>query len=146
MTPQIGEVFLLENEQFFIDEQPLHLYFLTLNQPPYFTPPSPTCWRGYYGKWTLIDNELYLINFRGYLEGFDEVDLNYLFPLHDQVFANWFSGTIKVPQGKVIQWSKTLNNSVYEEYLHLTFKKGILIEYKTIETNLNALQEEEFSL
>lgn len=142
MTPQIGEVFLINNEQYFINEQPLHQYFLMFKQPPYFTPPSPTCWRGYYGKWALIDNELYLINFRGYLEGFDEVNINYLFPLQDKVLASWYNGTIRVPQGKVIKWDKTLNNSIYEEYLHLTFKNGILIEYNAVETDQNTFLEE----
>lgn len=53
MTPQIGEIFRMEGEQYFIDEQPLHAYFLTLRNPPHFKAPSPTCWRGYYGKWEL---------------------------------------------------------------------------------------------
>lgn len=141
MTPQIGEVFLINNEQYFINEQPLHQYFLTFKQPPYFTPPSPTCWRGYYGKWALIENELYLINFRGYLEGFDEVNIDYLFPLQDKVLADWYSGIIKVPQGKIIKWDKTLNSSIYEEYLYLTFKNGILVEYNSIETDTDTLQE-----
>ncbi|HEY4538732.1 MAG TPA: hypothetical protein VIG94_01830 [Faecalibacter sp.] len=145
MTPQIGEVFLMENEQYFIDEQPLHQYFLTLNHPPYFTPPSPTCWRGYYGKWALIGDELYLIHFRGYLEGFDEVDINYLFPLQEQVFADWYSGTIQVPQGKVVQWNDTLNASIYEEYLHLTFENGILIHYECKDSNYGKATETELS-
>jgi len=134
MTPQIGEVIVIDDEQYFVDAQPLHQYFLTFKQPPYFTPPSPTCWRGYYGKWELKENELYLINFRGYLDGFDEVDLNYLFPLQDEVFAGWFNGIIKVPQGKVIEWNKTLNASIHQEYLHLSFENGILTTYDTIET------------
>lgn len=144
MTPQIGEVFLMNQEQYFVDEQPLHQYFIKLNHPPYFTPPSPTCWRGYYGKWELKDDELYLINFRGYLEGFEEVDISYLFPRQSEVFASWYSGTIKVPQGKVIQWNDTLNASIYEEYLHLTFENGILVHYECIETSVD--KEKEFTL
>jgi len=144
MTPQIGEVFLMNQEQYFINEQPLHQYFITFKNPPYFTPPSPTCWRGYYGKWELREDELYLINFRGYLDGFDEVDITYLFPRQDEVFASWFTGTIKVPQGKVIEWNKTLNASIHEEYLHLTFENGRLINYECIETSID--KEKEYSL
>lgn len=145
MTPQIGEVFLMEGEQYFIDQQPLHQYFITFNNPPYFTPPSPTCWRGYYGKWEIKDNELYLINFRGYLDGFDEVDMNFLFPLQEEVFAKWFSGTIKVPQGKILKWNETLNGSLYEEYIHLTFKNGVLTQYEYKETQENIKSQEEIS-
>lgn len=137
MTPQIGEVFLMEDEQYFIDEHPLHQYFLNLNYPPYFTPPSPTCWRGYYGKWKLENDKLYLINFRGYVEGFDEVDINFLFPLQEKVEATWYSGIIKVPQGKVVLWHETLNSSIYEEYLHLTFENGKLINFECIDSNVS---------
>jgi len=49
MTAQIGEILLIDHEQYIIAEQPLHSYFKKLKHPPYFTPPSPTCWRGYYG-------------------------------------------------------------------------------------------------
>ena len=144
MTPQIGEVFLMNQEQYFVNEQPLHQYFVNLNHPPYFTPPSPTCWRGYYGKWELREDELYLINFRGYVDGFDEVDLSFIFPRQTEVFASWYTGTIKVPQGKVIKWNETLNASIHEEYLHLTFENGILTHYECFETKLD--KETEFSL
>lgn len=143
MTPQIGEIFLLENEQYIIEELPLHPYFLRLKNPPYFTPPSPTCWRGYYGKWQMIDNKLYLINFRGYVDNFDEVDLHYLFPNQEQVEADWFSGVIKVPQGKVLLWSETLCASIYEEYLHLTFKNGLLTSYNHQKTDISLRLDEE---
>ena len=143
MTPQIGEVFLMEGEQYMIDEQPLHPYFVQLNHPPYFTPPSPTCWRGYYGKWEIKDGTLYLINFRGFVDNFDEVDLHYLFPNQEKVEADWYTGIIKVPQGKILLWSETLSASIYEEYLHLRFEHGKLISYEHHETDISLQLEEE---
>ena len=89
MTAQIGEILQIDNQQFIIAEQPLHNYFKLLNHPPYFTPPSPTCWRGYYGKWELRNDELFLINFKGYLDDLDEVDLNYMFLKETEIFAEW---------------------------------------------------------
>jgi len=114
MTAQIGEILLIDNQQYIIAEQPLHHYFRKLNHPPYFTPPSPTCWRGYYGKWELRNDELFLINFRGYLDGLDEVELNYLFPKREEVFASWYSGIIKIPQGKLLQFNQLTHTSIYE--------------------------------
>ena len=109
MTAQIGEILLIDNQQYIIAEQPLHHYFRKLNHPPYFTPPSPTCWRGYYGKWEFRNDELFLINFRGYLDGLDEVELNYLFPKREEVFASWYSGIIKIPQGKLLQFNQLMS-------------------------------------
>lgn len=146
MTPQIGEVFLMEGEQYFIDEHPLHQYFLQFEHPPYFTPPSPTCWRGYYGKWELKNDQLYLINFRGYVEGFEEVHMDYLFPHQENVAAYWFTGTIQVPQGKVLMWQETLNSSIYEEYILLQFEKGRLMNYKHIESNITLMDDQEIAL
>lgn len=144
MTPQIGEIFLMEGEQYFIDEQPLHAYFLKLRNPPHFKAPSPTCWRGYYGKWELKGSELYLIHLRGYLDHFEEINLDYLFPHHEEVFASWYSGTIKVPQGRVIQFNTTLNGSIYEEYLHLTFENGVLVHYENEYPDIELMDINEF--
>lgn len=90
------------------------------------------------------ENELYLIHFRGYLDDFEEINLNYIFPHQEEVFASWFSGTIKVPQGRVIQFSTTLNNSIYEEYLHLTFENGILVQYRNEFPDIELMDINEF--
>lgn len=143
MTAQIGEILLIDDQQFIIAEQPLHSYFKLLDQPPYFTPPSPTCWRGYYGKWELRDNELYLINFKGYLDDLDEVELNYLFPTKEEVFADWYSGIIKISQGKLIQFNQLTHTSIYEEDIMLCFENGKIIDYILHSNNTNSEQEVE---
>ncbi|GEM50247.1 hypothetical protein HX001_15020 [Empedobacter brevis] len=129
MTAQIGEILLIDHQQYIIAEQPLHNYFKKLDHPPYFTPPSPTCWRGYYGKWELRDDELFLINFKGYLDDLNEVDLAYLFPGQEDVFAKWYSGIVKIPQGKLINFNQLTHTSIYEEDLMLCFENGKLIDY-----------------
>ena len=129
MTAQIGEILVIDNQQYLIAEQPLQSYFNQLKRPPYFTPPSPTCWRGYYGKWELRENELFLINFKGYLDDFDEVELTYLFPQKEEIFANWYSGILKISQGKLIEFNQLTHTSIYEEDVMLCFENGKLIYY-----------------
>ena len=143
MTAQIGEILVIDNQQFIIAEHPLHDYFKKMNHPPYFTPPSPTCWRGYYGKWELKDDELYLINFKGYLDDLDEVDLNFLFPRKEEVLANWYSGIIKIPRGKLIHLNQLTHTSIYEEDLMLCFENGKLIDYIVHSNCINSEREVE---
>ena len=81
MTAQIGEILLIDSQQYLIAEHPLHQYIKGLNSPPYFTPPSPTCWRGYYGKWELNNEQKTLTlkseknNSKKYLYSFEEQKL-----------------------------------------------------------------------
>jgi len=140
MTAQIGEILLIDNQQYLIAEQPLHHYFKALDSPPYFCPPSPTCWRGYYGKWELRDDELFLVNFKGYLDDLEEVDLHYLFPYQEETFAHWYTGIIRIPQGKLIEYIDLTHHSIYEEDLMLCFKNGKLIDYIV---HTNSLQSEQ---
>jgi hypothetical protein len=141
MTAQIGEILLIDSQQYLIAEHPLHQYIKGLNSPPYFTPPSPTCWRGYYGKWELRDDELYLINFKGYLDNLDEVELNYLFPQKEEVFANWYTGILKISQGKLIKFNQLTQTSIYEEDVMLCFENGKLIDYIVHSNCINSERE-----
>ena len=128
MTAQIGEILSIDNQQYIIAEQPLYHYLKKFRNPPYFTPPSPTCWRGYYGKWELRNDELFLINFRGYLDDLNEVDMSYLFPKEKEVFARWYSGIVKIPQGKLLEFNQLTPTSIYEDDLMLCIENGKLID------------------
>ncbi|WP_413531889.1 hypothetical protein [Empedobacter brevis] len=143
MTAQIGEILSIDDQQYIVAEQPLYYYFKNLRNPPYFTPPSPTCWRGYYGKWELRDDELFLINFKGYLDELNEVDISYLFPEEKEVFANWYSGIIKISQGKLLQFNQLTHTSIYEEDVLLCFENGKLIDYIVHSNCANSEQEVE---
>ena len=76
-----------------------------------FYAPTTACWRGYIGDWLIEDKKLYLIHLRAYIKhNSDEVKvvgLDYLFPGQTKVFAHWFSGEIRVPNGQLmaqIRW------------------------------------------
>ena len=39
----------------------------------------------------------------GFIENKEQVDLNYLFPNETEVFANWYSGEIRIPEGELLK-------------------------------------------
>lgn len=110
--------------------------------------------RIYHGEWEIKDNKLFLVTLSADIlkkdilkigeehfsnadtdEGFDDVtvDLNYFFPDQKEVFADWFSGTIRIPLGKVLVPYHHGHFSLFEQDLFLDFKNGILINKRLVD-------------
>jgi len=136
MTEQEGERLLYKGKKVWMAEEPLNQYLQNRNDILFF-PTSTSCWRGYYGQWKITDNNLYLVGLKAYIEGNKEVDLNYLFPGQSKVFANWYSGEIRIPQGNMLKYGRMC---YFEEYMLLKLNKGIITEEKFIDS-LNNFEE-----
>ncbi|MBC8767364.1 hypothetical protein H4O18_05105 [Arenibacter sp. BSSL-BM3] len=132
MTAQIKERLLIDGEEYGMATEPLAVYLQELQPKPKLILFSTACWRGYIGSWELINNRLYLVDFSGKIEDEKIVDvgLDYLFPGKKRVFAQWFSGTIRVPHGKVIKYVHADYLTEYEDEFLLKFKEGSLIDIK----------------
>jgi len=50
----------------------------------------------------------------------------------ENVFANWFTGKIVMPQGKRVQYIHMGYASIYERELHISFKKGLQTNERTV--------------
>lgn len=132
MTAQVGERLRFKGEETWMATEPLNQY-LQNRDDINFVPKSSACWRGYYGQWEIKDNKLFLIGLKAYVEEYREVDLHYLFPGQNQVFANWFSGGIRIPQGEMLEYVHMGYFSIFERDLVLKFSEGILIDEKQID-------------
>lgn len=132
MIAQLGEVFRMENHHYMIAEQPLTPYLKNSLQSSFFHSPSEDCVRGYFGKWELIHERLFLTSLRGFTKTLDEVGLNDLFPEQHSVFAEWYNGLITLPQGDILFHRKGDQATLYEEELVLCFNQGELIGYETL--------------
>jgi hypothetical protein len=75
---------------------------------------STACWRQYRATWEIRDNRLWLIAIEGRLELKGEGPL----------FADWFSGVLRVPRGEMIAYVHMGFGSVFEEELHITVEGG----------------------
>lgn len=126
MTAQAGERLFYKGEEIWMAAEPLNEYLKNRSDIS-FVSPTTACWRGYYGQWEIIDNKLNLIELKAYIEGYREVGLNYLFPDKNKVFANWFSGEIRIPQGEMLDYVHMGYASLYEKDLILVIENGMLV-------------------
>jgi hypothetical protein len=68
------------------------------------------------------------------------LELKDVFPGCDKVFAHWFTGELRCPQGAQLQYRHMGYGSVYEYDLLMDFKQGVLTEKRA---RHNLLPEEE---
>jgi hypothetical protein len=78
---------------------------------------------------------LYLIGLNGSLEGGRKASLETVFPgFSRRVFAHWFSGKIRLPQGRQLEYVHMGYGSTYERDLLLTIERGVVTQ-QTIKQN-----------
>ena len=63
----------------------------------------------------------------GFIENNLQVDLNYLFPNQTEVFASWYSGDIRIPEGELLKRINEGYASVFEKDRILSFREGRII-------------------
>ncbi|MAO70966.1 MAG: hypothetical protein CMD02_00475 [Flavobacteriales bacterium] len=134
MTAQIKEILLYKGNKVGIATEPLAPY-LKNRKDIKFSFRSTACWRGYFGTWELRNKKLFIISLKACTDEYRnyEVDLNYLFPNNKEVFADWFSGDIRIPQGKMLKYVHMGYQSIFEKDTMLKFKNGILIGERVID-------------
>ncbi len=132
MTAQRGDTLLYKGEEVRMATEPLKPYLINRGGK-YFHSNSTNCFRGYFGKWEITESKLYLIDFEAYIGDGEVVNLSYLFPDQRKVFANWYSGEIRIPQGKILEYVHIGYESIYEEDVLLKFREGNLFEERIID-------------
>jgi hypothetical protein len=133
MTIQAGDILSYNGEKTIIATEPLKPYLETRSNVSFIIK-STALVRGYIGTWKIKNKKLHLLSLVGFIENNEKVDLNYLFSNKMEVFADWFSGDIRIPEGDLLQKINTGYESVYERDRILNFNKGILIS-ETIKDN-----------
>lgn len=115
---------------------PLYSYFKN-NPPPkgLFKSTCSAIWRGYVATWQIIDDYLYLVRL---VEGTcdsnaPEIPLSKIFPgAKKPVKATWYSGTLLVPEGKMLDYVHMGYRSVYEKETRLTIENGKVTGTRTV--------------
>tara|TARA_A200000113_G_C8766651_1_gene322933 strand:- start:383 stop:811 length:429 start_codon:yes stop_codon:yes gene_type:complete len=133
MTIQAGDILSYSGEKTTIATEPLKPYLKTRSDVG-FIYKSTALVRGYIGTWEIKSKKLYLVSLVGFIDNNEKVDLNYLFPNKTEVFADWFSGDIRIPEGELLEKINLGYASVFEKDRILTFKEGILIS-ETVKNN-----------
>ena len=128
MTAQISEQLRYEGEDHSMFAQPLADYFAMGGQRPDFAMTSTALWRGYVGSWEIVADRLYLVRLSATLVDDTPVYLETLFPGHpNRVFAHWFSGTLRIPQGRRLKYVHMGWASTFERDLFLDLNHGVVV-------------------
>lgn len=84
---------------------------------------STACWRGYQGTWEIKEGRFYLVGLRGRFQLRDG----------DPIQADWFSGVLRVPLGKQLQYVHMGFGTVYEKEVHIKIENGVVAGTRTID-------------
>ena len=129
MTAQVSENLIYEGKDYSMCTEPLNQYFELGGVAPKFESPSTSLWRGYIGNWEITENRLYLIGFQGFLEDGSEANLSSLFPDYpERVYAHWYCGTLRLPEGKMLNYEHMGYGSTYERDIMIEIEKGVVME------------------
>jgi len=131
-TTQFSDILYLNGQKQSLDSLPLEPYYGPGGNPrPKFRAPNTATWRGYIATWEIDRGVLYLKTIRAWTDR-GEVGLETLFPgQKGPVPAIWFTGKLKVPQGKILK--PAVPHPIYGQYLMITVEKGRVVNHEVID-------------
>lgn len=132
MTAQTTEILIYKGKKYGMATEPLEPYIRKNNIKFNTSCVLSCCWRGYVGTWSIEGNRLYLIGLDTDDNG-KKVGLEYLFPGHEKVFADWFSGELRIPYGNLMKYVHQGYASLYEKELFLKIDNGIVTNEREID-------------
>jgi len=94
------------------------------------------CWRGYVAKWAIENHQLFLLDI-SWVAARPLVDLvKEIFPeSNGKVLADWFSGELCVPLGRIVSRSMFLGPGFVCEYeLIIQVSRGCVVKEKVVKT------------
>lgn len=129
MTAQIAEKLIYRGAEVSMCSEPLGVYFAFGGKNPGFESNCTALWRGYIGTWEITNDRLYLIELAGTLSDGTEANLNTVFAGYpERVFAHWYSGTLRIPEGKLLEYVHMGFASTYERDCIIRIEKGVVVE------------------
>ena len=139
MTAQRKDSIIYKEQEYGIATEPL-LPFLEKNQHIKIKSNvlSTACWRGYIAHWLVENDKLFLIDLDD--AGENRIGLDDLFPCQDKVFAEWFSGYIRITAGKRLLYIHMGYESIYEKDIVLEIENGVIVS-ETVFDNDDALNK-----
>jgi hypothetical protein len=144
MTAQIGEVLIYEGQENAMCTEPLEDFFEFGGSKPAFEPSCSALWRGYVGTWEIVNNRLYMVGLDGTLTDGTNATLETVFSGYpNRVFAHWYSGTLRIPEGKMLKYLHMGYGSTYERDRFFTIEKGVVIDIQVCQ---NGVAEEDEAL
>ena len=131
MTAQISDRIIISGQEHRLYCEPLESFWNIDNPKPDFEPLHTGCWRGYVATWKVEHSKLYLTGIETQNESLklEQVFLDRESP----VFADWFTGELRIPQGEMLQYVHMFYQSTFESDLFLLVDNGIILREWTVE-------------
>lgn len=150
-TSQIPDILIYNGDTLALFANPLEQFYEHDSDKPRFFGEkegctSTGCWRGYQAEWTILDSVLYLNSIYSCCYKSDSVkaDLQTLFGdafVRGSVKANWFTGTVYSPQGKLLYYVHDGYESSYENEVAFEFSRGKLVGTKMYDNSKSRRSE-----
>ena len=142
-TAQAPDVLLYEGKEYALNTNPLQPF---LRENPDLLPRSSVIssgnWRGYVAKWRLSDSQLVLVDVlilvsydepkeNGARSGYESV-FSQMFPGRERLRADWYTGHLIIPTGKLKGYVHMGYGSTFKRYLIATVVEGTAIEIREL--------------
>lgn len=132
MTAQIAEQIKIDGETLAMCTEPLADFFRLSGKKVAFAANCTALWRGYVGEWEIVADRLYLVGLSGTLRDGVDATLADIFPdFPCRVFAHWFSGRVRIPKGRLLNYVHGGYGSTYEQDLFIIFRHGVVVGSST---------------
>jgi hypothetical protein len=130
MTAQAAESIYYEGKNRALFTCPLEDYFKLAKVSSLSSINCTALWRGYLGSWEINQERLYLMA----LESISEpLKLKDIFPdFSNRVFAHWYTGVLRIPDGKLLRYHHMGFSSEYEREIFIHIKRGVVSKVTTI--------------
>ena len=142
MAAELPEKILLNGAIQQLYTNPLEHYWTRMDRKRPLFYPLPDCQRGYVATWEVRDSQLFLRDIDGNYEQTKflfgkksaRYSVNILFPKSGNrlVKANWFSGKLRVPQGKMTVYDEDYS-SRFEQEIIMTVERGNIVKMVTVD-------------
>ncbi len=136
MTAQITDRITIRNKRYSLYSEPFHEFLkaaFKINPRPDWTnllPTSSANWRGYQATWSIVDNQLFLTRITGIYQNergtLKRLNLKLIFGGADPVMASWYSGTLKIPDGRMLKYVHAGYGSQYQKEHRIMVSKGVI--------------------
>lgn len=127
MTAQIPESILIDGRPRSMGTEPLEGYFAQTGIRPSFEAICTALWRGYVGHWEIAHGRLHLLRIDARYADGREATLADFFPEHpERVFAHWYSGTLRIPEGEMLDYVHGGYGSTFERDRLIHVARGVV--------------------
>lgn len=155
-TAQAPDVLLYDNKVYNLYSNPLEAFYTDeASRPRFQVQPgrvSSGNWRGYTAIWEIEGDVLFLKGIDSWVcdsklsaEDCRKADLKELFGakfLGGRVEAAWFSGELRIPDGKMLQYVHMGYGSVYEREILLTLQSGRITKKQVLDNTKGKIPSE----